>query len=393
MFFLGVASLLGFGLPEIEEARCPMSKELMRPFHSSSLSTRNRFVMGPALRLRADIHTGVPSECSKIYYGQRAGAGLIISEPLHVSQCGIVGAGSVGMYDGIHVRPWKEITDRVHQRDGKIFANLFHAGRMTHSNLQINLAQPIAPSSVPARRAGVHQIDQFGMLKRSLAEKPRAMSISEIQNLIARFVRAAELSMAAGFDGVEIDAGHGYLIDQFLRSVSNQRDDAYGGSRDKRLRFAREVITAVGEAIGFDKIGLLVSPEIVCRDMADEEIGLTSDDLVDWASGEGLCYLNCALTCLECRDIPPLEGSLRLRENFNGPVIFTGNWAFSRCDELIADGLADLVGFDRSFIANPDLPARYMQNAPLSSVKRSTIYGGGHEGYIDYPCLDGSAAA
>lgn len=370
-----------------------MSTQMMSEFHSPALSVRNRFVMGSVLRLRANIHTGVPHECSVDYYGQRAGAGLIISEPLHISLFGTCGAGSAGMYDSDHVEAWREITDRVHQEGGKIFASLFHAGRMTHSNLLVNRAQPIAPSAIPARRSAVHQIDQFGMLKRMLAEKPRAMTIDEIGRVIGQFALSAEMAMAAGFDGVEIDAGHGYLIDQFLRTCSNERDDEYGGSREGRLRFAREVVMAVGEAIGFDKVGLLVSPEIFCRDMADEDISLTSDDLVHWVSDKGLCYLNCTLTCMECRDIPPLEGSARLRRSFGGPVILTGNWAFDRCDELIANGRADLIGFDRGFIANPDLPDRYEQNVPLIAPKRATIYGGGSEGYTDYPCLDDSAVA
>lgn len=370
-----------------------MTKILLSEFQSNLLHVPSRFVMSSVLRLRADVHTSVAHECSAQYYAQRATAGLIISEPLHISLFGTCGAGSAGMFDDAHVKAWKEVTDAVHAKGGKIFANLFHAGRRSHSILLVNRAQPIAPSSVAARRSVIHQIDQYGMLKRMLAEAPRAMMIDEIHGVIGQFALAAEMAMEAGFDGVEIDAGHGYLIDQFLRSGSNQRDDAYGGSMIKRQKFARDVVSAVGNTIGFDKVGLLVSPEIICQDMEDDEINQVVSDLVHWASEKELCYLNCALTCLDCGDIPPLDGTLRLREAFDGPVILTGNWALERCDEMLASGHADLIGFDRLFISNPDLPARYAQNAPVRSLKRSTIYGGGSEGFTDYPCLDGDAAA
>lgn len=370
-----------------------MTKNLMSDFHSNLFHVPNRFVMGSVLRLRADVHTALPHECTVKYYAQRASAGLIISEPLHISLFGTSGAGSAGMYDDTHVKAWKEVTDAVHEKGGRIFANLFHAGRRSHSVLLVNQAQPIAPSSIAARRSVIHQIDQYGMLKRMLAETPRAMTIDEIDGVVGQFALAAEMAMAAGFDGVEIDAGHGYLIDQFLRSGSNQRDDAYGGSKDKRQRFAREVMSAVGQAVGFGHVGLLVSPEIFCQDMADEEITQVVSDLVGWASGKGFCYLNCALTCLDCSEIPPLESSSRLREMFDGTVILTGNWTLDQCDETLANGRADLIGFDRLFISNPDLPARYLQKAPVLSVKRSTIYGGGREGYVDYPFLDDTAAA
>lgn len=370
-----------------------MTKNLMSEFHSNLFHTPNRFVMGSVLRLRADVHTAVPHECTLKYYAQRASAGLLISEPLHISLFGPSGAGSAGMYDDTHVRAWKNVTDAVHEKGGRIFANLFHAGRRSHSILLINQAQPIAPSSIAARRSVIYQIDQYGMMKRMLAETPRAMTIDEIDGVVGQFALAAEMAMAAGFDGVEIDAGHGYLIDQFLRSGSNQRDDDYGGSKDKRQRFAREVISAVGQAVGFAHVGLLVSPEIFCQDMADEEINQVVSDFVHWASGKDLCYLNCALTCLDCSEIPPLAESLRLRELFDGPLILTGNWPLDRCDDMLASGTADLIGFDRLFISNPDLPARYLAKAPVLSVKRSTIYGGGREGYVDYPCLDGTVAA
>lgn len=378
---------------ESNSAGVSLMINLLSPLRSDSLSTQNRFVMGAVLRLRADIHSGVPRAYGADYYRQRAGAGLLISEPLHISVSSACGAGSAGMFDRAHVRAWRRITEGVHRQGGKIFANLYHAGRMSHANLQINHGQPMAPSRVQAQRSFAYQIDQFGAFRRARVEVPRAMSRAEIAGIVTQFAHASEMAMLAGFDGVEINAGHGFLIDQFLRSEVNLRCDGYGGSRDKRARFAREVTMAVGEAIGFNKVGLLISPEVICHDMADVEILPTGEELVQWASGLGLCYLNCALTCLECSDIPSLAGSKKLRDYFDGLVIWTGNWTFDQCDRLLAQGQADLFGFDRTFIANPDLPLRYGRKAALSSLQLRTLYGGGATGYVDYPCGDGSAAA
>ena len=351
--------------------------DLFTPMRLGPNDLSNRFVMAPMTRNRAgagDVPTAVNAE----YYAQRASAGLIITEASQVSPQGKGYPGTPGIYSSAQVQGWKRVTDAVHAHGGNIFLQLWHVGRISHPTLQENGALPVAPSAI--RPAG----ETFTGKGMEAFVTPRALETSEIPAIIEAYRKGAENALAAGFDGVEIHAANGYLIDQFLRDGSNQRTDQYGGTLENRARFLVEVTQAVAGAIGADRVGVRFSPTSGFNDMRDSSPQSTFEYAATAISKLGLAYLHVV-------DSGEPFDYQALRKAFGGPFMINGGYTKQRANQVLADKLADLVSFGSLFLANPDLPARFARNAPLNEPDRATFYGGNEKGYVDYPTLEKAA--
>lgn len=363
-----------------------MSQTLFTPHHAGSLSLPNRVVMAPMTRARAREPGDVPAAVMADYYAQRASAGLIVSEAILISPQGKGYSFTPGLYSGAQVRAWRGITEAVHAAGGRIVAQLWHVGRMSHPDFHGG-ERPVAPSAIspeasiwkwnPATNAG----------EMVACPVPRALEHDEIADIVEDYRRAAANALAAGFDGVEIHGANGYLIDQFLRSTSNLRTDEYGGSRENRLRFLREVVTAVAEEAGALRTGLRLAPFLTARGMACPDILPTILDAASFANSTGLAYLH--LVEADWDDAPVFSEDFRraLRARFGGSLIYAGQYDLAKAQRMLAAGLADLIAFGRPFIANPDLPQRLASAAPLASPDPATLFGGDARGLTDYPAL------
>ncbi|MFF7247362.1 alkene reductase [Embleya sp. NPDC008237] len=349
---------------------------LLTPYRHGVLDLPNRIAMAPMTRGRADDTTGVPSEHAAAYYAQRAGAGLLITEGISIHPLGKSGPGIPGLRTDEQVARWREITAAVHDAGGRIFAQLWHVGRMTHP-VTLDGATPTAPSAVPITDAPI--FTREGLLPHVT---PRALTIAEIRDVVAAFARAAGRAIEAGFDGVEIHGANGYLFQQFLAENTNLRTDRYGGSPENRLRLVLEVVTAVATEIGADRVGLRISPDNPENQIRESHPRETYRALVDALDPLGLAYLH----VLERGDYDALADlrprwSGTLIANHNGPTPVDPGTA----ERLLAAELADVVAFGRLFITNPDLPARIAEALPLAAPPVAHVYGGGARGYVDYP--------
>jgi N-ethylmaleimide reductase len=356
---------------------------LLRPYEHDRLTLPNRVAMAPLTRGRADDRTGVPSALAAEYYRQRAGAGLIVTEGIWPNRMGKGGPGIPGLVTEEQVAGWRAVTGDVHEAGGRIFAQLWHVGRMTHpANLDGDT--PVAPSAVAGEHVRIHT--PRGSVP---PVAPRALTAEEIAGTIADHVTAARNAVRAGFDGVEIHGANGYLVQQFLAENTNRRTDLYGGSRNGRLRFAAEVVEAVAEAVGAGRVGLRLSPDNPENEIAEEDPQGTYRALVDALEPLGLAYLH----VIERGAYPALAD---LRPRWSGPLIanFNGPEPTTRQagEQVLRAGLADIVSYGRLFIANPDLPARFAAGAPLNTPVAERFYGGGHRGYTDYPAMNPSPA-
>lgn len=360
---------------------------LFKPFQLNDIGLTNRFVMAPMTRSRATQPGDIPNDLMATYYHQRAVAGLIITEATQVSLQGKGYARTPGIYTTQQIDRWRKVTDKVHSAGAKIFLQLWHVGRVG-SHL-VNGLQPVAPSAVAAQGTSVYIFDGApnGDATFVPVDTPREMSAEDIQSTVADFARGAANAIEAGFDGVEVHAANGYLIDQFLRSNSNLRTDEYGGSAENRIRLLLQVTQAVVDAVGKERVGVRLSPFIKFKDMDDPEIQPTILLAAERLNELGIAYIH--LCEADWDDAPqiPLEFRQRLRQVFAGAIIATGNKTPEEGDLLIDQGLVDLVGFGRSFISNPDFPMRVLLKKPLSPITDShTLFGGGGaQGYTDYP--------
>lgn len=351
--------------------------DLFTPIRLGPAELSNRFVMAPMTRNRAG--TGdVPNAINAEYYAQRASAGLIITEASQVSPQGKGYPGTPGIYNAAQVEGWKLVTTAVHARGGKIFLQLWHVGRISHPTLQEDGATPVAPSAI--RPAG----ETFTGKGMEAFVTPRALETGEIPGIVQAYRKGAQNALAAGFDGVEIHAANGYLIDQFLRDGSNQRTDNYGGTLENRARLLVEVTEAVAGIFGADRVGVRFSPTSGFNDMRDSDPQRTFEYAATAISGFDLAYLHVV-------DSGEPFDYQSLRKAFGGSFIINGGYTKQRANQVLAEKLADLVSFGSLFLANPDLPARFARNAPLNEPDRATFYGGSEKGYIDYPLL-GKAA-
>ncbi|CAN7152413.1 alkene reductase [Acidovorax sp. LjRoot74] len=362
---------------------------LSDPIQAGDLQLANRVAMAPLTRNRSP--NAIPTDLVATYYTQRASAGLIISEATAISQQGQGYADVPGLYAPEQIAGWKKVTSSVHAAGGKIVVQLWHVGRVSHTDLQPGNAAPVAPSAVQANTKTV--LIKDGVPTFTPTSMPRALELAEIPGIVADYRRAARAAIEAGFDGVEIHAANGYLIDQFLKTGANQRTDAYGGSIENRARLLLEVTRAITEEIGGGRTGIRLSPVTPANDIVDADPQPLFDYVVRQLGPLGLSYLHLIEGAtggpreVEGRpfDYAALKAAYRAA---GGQGAWMVNNAYTRelADTALTQG-ADIVAFGRPFIANPDLVARLHANAPLNEVNRATLYGGGAEGYTDYPAL------
>ncbi len=353
---------------------------LFSPITIGKQALKNRIIMAPLTRCRS-VEENIPNDLMATYYAQRASAGLIISEATQISPMGIGYPCTPGIYTAEQIEGWKKITKNVHEKEGKIFLQLWHVGRISHSSfLGGNL--PVSASAL--RPAG--QVYTFEGMKDY--ETPRALEVQEIGAIVKEYAQAAKNAIKAGFDGVEIHSANGYLLDQFLRDGTNRREDEYGGNIQNRSRFLFEVINAVTSEVGADKTGLRLSPSGTFNDMTDSNpqahFGYVCDKLNDF----GLAYLH-IVDALE-GDISHGANVVRLkviRDTYKGVLITCGGYDKERGNAVIQEGEADAVAFGTLFISNPDLPERFKADAPLNEADMNTFYTQDEKGYTDYPFL------
>jgi N-ethylmaleimide reductase len=355
---------------------------LFEPLRTPSIQLANRAVMAPMTRSRA-VEANTPNALMADYYAQRATAGLIISEGTSPSPNGLGYPRIPGLFNDAQVRGWRTVTDAVHAKGGKIFVQLMHTGRVTQiANLPAG-AEVLGPMADVC--PGQMFTDSKGMQPHSA---PRAMTSTDIAHAVEEYAKSAQLAIEAGFDGVELHAANGYLIEQFLNANVNQRTDAHGGSIEGRNRFALEVARAAAAAIGAHRVGIRLSPYGVFNstgpfpDVDAQYLALTQE-----LSKLGLLYIH--LLDHSAMGAPPVpaELKLRLRAAFKGLFILAGGFDHSSADAALEADKADLIAFARPFLANPDLVERMSTKAPLNAVDMATFYTPGPKGYTDYPAL------
>lgn len=350
----------------------------------------NRIVMAPLTRSRSEAKTNEQTGLHALYYAQRAGAGLIVGEATQISQQGQGYAWTPGIFTDSQVESWKVVTDAVHEAGGRIFCQLWHVGAISHSVFQPDGGQPVSASAwTPEGEAFVGDRHEDG--PQIPFEEARALRTDEIPGLIEDYRHAARCAAKAGFDGVEVHCANNYLIDQFIRSETNNRDDQYGGSLDNRLRLMREVVAAVCEELPADRVGVRLSPQGGPGGTEDANPEETYPAAAKALAGKGLAYLHVIRPNSHTGAGKDKSGDAILktmREAFDGTFIANGNFEPAEAAEWIEKGHADAVAFGRLFLANPDLPARIAQDGPYNEPDESTFYGGGAEGYTDYPSLE-----
>lgn len=355
---------------------------LFRPLQLGPLQLPNRIVMAPMTRSRSSQPGDVPNALMARYYAQRASAGLIVSEATQISRQGQGYSFTPGIYSEAQVAGWRRVNDAVHAAGGRMVLQLWHVGRMSHASFQAD-GLPVAPSAL-SPDAQVWVVGDDGVGRMVDCPLPREMTVEDVRAVIADFRRAAGNAMRAGFDGVEIHGGNGYLLDQFLRTTSNHRTDAYGGSMAKRSRFVEEVVAAVAGEAGVERTGIRLAPFITQRNMNCPEIIPTILYLAKKLDEIGLAYIHLAEA--DWDDAPEIPDAFRhaLRQTYQGRVIVAGKYDAERAGEILDQGLADLVAFGRPFVANPDLPARYAAGLPLAALDPQSLFGGDARGYTDY---------
>ncbi|ADU72780.1 alkene reductase [Pantoea sp. At-9b] len=365
-------------------------KMLLQPTQLGGMTLTNRIVMAPMTRARTAQPGNIPTALMAEYYQQRATAGLIITEATQISPQAQGYSWTPGMHTPEQRAGWRLVTDAVHRHGGKIVSQLWHVGRMSHPSFHPD-GQPLAPSAIPFD-GQVWIVDDNGQGQMIDCPVPREMTQQDIQAVINQYRQAALNAIDAGFDGIEVHGGNGYLVDQFLRRTSNQRTDQYGGVLSNRIRFAQEVLTAISDAIGVQRTGIRLAPFITQRGMDDPEAVDAILALAQWCNEKGIAFIHLAEA--DWDDAPTIPDSFRrsLRAAFSGALIVAGNYTVEKAETYLRAGWVDLVAFGRPFIANPDLPARIAGNLPLATVSDpSTLFGGGATGYTDYPRYDTAA--
>ena len=358
-----------------------MTRDLFSELQLGPYLLKNRIAMAPMTRNRAGPGN-VPTQLMAEYYAQRASAGLIITEASQISAQGVGYPATPGIHSADQVDGWQWVTEAVHARDGVIFLQLWHVGRISHPSLQPGGALPVAPSAVrPAGQAMTYDGPKDFVT-------PRALALEEIPGLVRDYRLAARNALEAGFDGVEIHAANGYLLDQFLRDRTNRRGDAYGGSLENRARLLLEVTETVCGVWGGDRVAVRLSPVQPFNDMFDSDPCQTFSSVVEWLNAYGLSYLH--VTRMG-KDTPGAAGPdfdfQILRDLWKGPYMTNFGYDKAKANEELAQDRADLVAFGVQFLANPDLPERLRRNASLNEPDTATFYGGGPEGYVTYPFL------
>ena len=371
--------------PTIDQNRRPanQAQSLFSPLRVGPYTLENRVVMAPLTRNRAG-DGNVPRGMNVTYYEQRASAGLIITEGTQISPQGVGYPGTPGIHSAAQIAGWRRVTDAVHAKGGLIFLQLWHVGRVSHPSLQPEAALPVAPSAIKPDG------EVFTGSRPQPFVTPRALDIEEIPGIVFDYRRAAENAMKAGFDGVEVHAANGYLLDQFLRDGTNTRTDDYGGPVENRARLLLEVVEAVSDVWGADRVGVRLSPVNSFNDIADSDPDATFQHAARALNRFGLAYLHVVENDFAG---PAAFDGQALRDAFEGVYIANGGYNKPRASEALATAASDLVAFGASYIANPDLVERFALDAPLNEPDPATFYGGDERGYIDYPFLDEAANA
>ncbi|OQP87729.1 alkene reductase [Rhizobium rhizosphaerae] len=367
---------------------------LFDPITIGDITLSSRVVMAPLTRNRSP--KAVPNTLNVTYYEQRATAGLIITEATAITHQGQGYADVPGLYTPEALDGWRKVTEAVHKQGGKIVVQMWHVGRISHTSLQPDGGKPVAPSAIAAK-SKTYLINEDGTGTFAETSEPRALEASEIPGIVEDYRKAARAAIDAGFDGVEIHAANGYLIDQFLRSSANKREDNYGGSVENRARFLFEVVDAITQEIGAGRTGIRISPVTPANDVSDDDPKPLFTYVVEGLARYGLSYIHV---------IEGATGGDRAFAGFDydalrkayeaagGNAAWMVNNGYDRQMALdaVESGKADLVAFGKPFIANPDLVRRLKENAPLNALDQENMYGGGAKGYTDYPSLTQEAA-
>lgn len=368
--------------------------KLFEPLTIGSLTLPNRIIMAPLTRMRSKQPGNVPYELNAEYYAQRASAGLIISEAAQVSQQGQGYPGTPGIHSPEQVEGWKLVTKAVHQAGGRIFLQLWHVGRISHTSHQPNGSLPVAPSALAAENSGTYTADW----QETPILVPRALEIDEIPGIVADYKAGAENAKAAGFDGVEVHGANGYLLDQFLQDGSNARTDHYGGAIENRARLLLEVVDAVIEVWGKDRVGVRLSPYNAFNGMKDSDPIKLFTYVLGELDTRGVAFVDlieprssfAGMKDDSLEDTP--QAASLFRDVLKTVMISAGGHTPDSALEYTENHLADAVAFGRHFISNPDLPERIQNSAPLNPYDRATFYGGDTKGYTDYLSLKEQAA-
>ncbi len=364
-----------------------MDLKLLTPLKVGDTRLANRVVMAPLTRCRTAEPDNVPTELNAEYYAQRASAGMIISEASQISRSGQGYAGSAGIYTDAQEAGWKRVVEAVHAKGGKMSAQLWHVGRMSHSYFQPDGQAPVAPSAIAAEGAKCN-IVLDGQHKFVPCDKPRELTIEEISRIVGEYRSSAERAIRAGFDFVEEHAANGYLLQQFQATNTNRRTDKYGGSLVNRARLTLEVLDAMLEVVDKDKLGVRISPYFNINGIADAEPEQMALYLADEINKRGIAYLSIAE--------PSWVGGIELtetfkrkiRQAFSGTLIYAGEYTPEKAEVAVQSGLADAIAFGRLYIANPDLVERIREGGPYNVPDRATFYTEGSKGYTDYPFLN-----
>lgn len=360
-------------------------KTLLEPYSLGSLTLANRVVMAPLTRNRAGAGL-VPSDLAATYYAQRASAGLLITEATQVSAQAQGYQDTPGLYTQEQIDGWRKVTDAVHAKGGRIFVQLWHVGRVSHVALQPGGVAPVAPSAI---RAVTKTFVNNGFADVS---EPRALALNELPGIVSDFRQAAANAIAAGFDGVEIHGANGYLLEQFIKDGANQRTDAYGGSVENRARLLLEVVAAVAREIGAERTGVRISPVSPANAISCSDPQPQYDYIAEQLSALGIVYLHVVEGATGGpRDVAPFDYDA-LRSRFKQTYLANNGYDLALASARLAEGKADLFAFGRPFISNPDLVERLKSGAPLAALNPATLYGGGADGYTDYPTLADASA-
>jgi len=361
-----------------------MTNLLFQPLQSAAISFNNRIVMAPMTRARASQPGNVANEMMAEYYAQRATAGLIVTEGTQISALGQGYAWTPGIYTPEQIDGWKQVTDAVHHKGGVIFAQVWHVGRVSHPD-NIGGEQPISSSAIKAENVKVfidNGTEETGFVD---VVVPRAMTIADIKLVVGEYRQAALNAIEAGFDGIELHAANGYLINQFIDSEANDRTDQYGGCIENRLRFLGEVVGAMVDAIGAERVGVRLAPFTSLNGTVDATPAETYTAAAALLNTHKIVYLHIAE--VDWDDAPDTPQSFKhaVREAYQGILIYAGRYNAEKAEQTLAEGLADMIAFGRSFVANPDLPQRIKQGYPLAAHDPDTLFGGAQKGLSDYP--------
>lgn len=369
---------------------------LFTPLQLGPYTLRNRIVLPPLTRSRSTQPGNIANELMAEYYQQRSSAGFMVSEGTQIEPRGQGYAWTPGIHSAEQIAGWQKVTRAVHDAGGVIFAQLWHVGRVSHTALQPEGQAPVAPSAIPASQVKVFIETAPGSGMLSEPSMPRELTTAEVRELVQYYAQAARNALQAGFDGVELHCANGYLVNQFISAHSNQRSDEYGGSLDNRLRFLREITQAVAEVVGPQRLGVRFAPLFSSTDEERVYLGLVEDDpqatylaAIRHLEELGIAYLSLAEADWEGAEELPESFRWAVRRAFSGRILYAGRYDAPRAAAAIEAGWADLIGFGRSFIANPDLPTRIANGWPLNALDSASMYGGTAQGYTDYPRYTG----